>query len=195
VLHFLLRPFSYLSIGHKSKWKIDWLIPILLALMSIFIVFFLRRYGSISVYSDNGIISRILSFVQSLPGFYIAALAAIATFNKTDIDNRMPEPAPTIDIIVQGKSIEIALTRRRFLCSMFAFLTAESILLIVVAIFSLSIAPVIKAVIAPQLTEVLSGVFFLFYSILFWQMIVASFWGLYYLGEKLHQPDPKLNGN
>lgn len=194
MLQYLLRPFSYLSIGHKSKWKIDWLIPVLLAIVSISTVYFLRRYGSIPVYSDTGIISKILSFVQSLPGFYIAALAAIATFNKTDIDKRMPEPAPTIDIIVQGKSIEITLTRRRFLCSMFAFLTAESMLLIVIAIFSLSIAPVIKGMIEPQLKEVLSGIFFLFYSILFWQMIVASFWGLYYLGEKLHQPDPQHSG-
>ncbi|MEQ1544054.1 hypothetical protein [Methyloglobulus sp.] len=65
-------------------------------------------------------------------------LAAIATFNKPDIDKTMPVPAPKIDILVQGKRAVIELTRRRFLCSMFAFLTAESLILIVLAIFAQS---------------------------------------------------------
>jgi hypothetical protein len=48
---------------------------------------------------------HILGFVQVLPGFYIAALAAIATFNKTDIDKIMAAPAPKIDIFIHGKSV------------------------------------------------------------------------------------------
>jgi hypothetical protein len=53
-----------------------------------------------------------------LPGFYIAALAAIATFN-----------APTMDVPLDGQNTELCsqeeniqtrkLTRRRFLCLLF----------------------------------------------------------------------------
>ncbi len=82
----LLRPLSYLCIEHKLKWKVDWLYPLLLAAISTAVVFSLKQFGSVSLYADSGIISKVLSFVQGLTGFYIAALAAIATFNKTDID-------------------------------------------------------------------------------------------------------------
>lgn len=86
------------------------------------------------------VIAKILGFVQNLPGFYIAALSAIATFNKTDIDKTMPAPAPKLDIVVQGHNIAIELTRQRFLCSMFAFLTAESMILVVFSIFGQAIS-------------------------------------------------------
>jgi hypothetical protein len=185
----LLRPLSYLSIEHRLKWKVDWLYPFLLAILSTALVFCLKQFGPVSLYADGGIIAKILGFVQALPGFYIAALAAIATFNKTDIDKTMPAPAPKIDIMVQGRSVAIELTRRRFLCSMFAFLTAESLLLIVLAIFASSTYIPLKAIIRESWQIWVSGLFTLTYFLLFWQMIVASFWGLYYLGDRLHQPD------
>lgn len=186
----LLRPLSYLFIEHRLKWKVDWLYPLLLAAISTVVVFSLKQFGPVSLYADGGIISKVLSFVQGLPGFYIAALAAIATFNKTDIDKTMPAPAPKIDILVQGQSVAIELTRRRFLCSMFAFLTAESLILIVLAIFAQTAYLPIRAIISQSWQIWVSGLFSWFFFLLFWQMIVATFWGLFYLGDKLHQPDP-----
>ncbi|ASF48086.1 hypothetical protein [Methylovulum psychrotolerans] len=189
MLRHLLRPISYLSIDHKLKWEVDWLYPLILAIFSTILLFGLKQFGQVSLYADNGIIAKILGFVQVLPGFYIAALAAIATFNKTDIDKIMPTPAPRIDIIVHGQSVAIELTRRRFLCSMFAFLTAESLMLIVLAIFAQSAYMPLKAIIQESWQVWVSGFFIMIFFLLFWQMIVASFWGLYYLGERLHQPD------
>ena len=189
MIRHLLRPLSYLSIEHKLKWRVDWLYPLILALISTTLIVILKQFGSVAIYSENGLIARILGFVQGLPGFYIAALAAIATFNKLDIDKTMPAPAPKIDIVVQGQSIAIELTRRRFLCSMFAFLTAESLIIIVLAIFSQSFYLPIKAIICNQAQIWASGLFMLIFFLLFWQMILASFWGLYYLGDRLHQPD------
>lgn len=189
MIRHLLRPLSYLTIEHKLKWKVDWLYPFLLATLSTALVFVLKQFGQVSLYADGGIIMKILNFVQVLPGFYIAALAAIATFNKTDIDKTMPAPAPKIDIMIQGENVAIELTRRRFLCSMFAFLTAESIILIVLAIFSSSAYIPFKAVIRESWQIWLSGLFTMMFFLLIWQMIVASFWGLYYLGDRLHRPD------
>lgn len=190
MIRHLLRPLSYLSIEHKLKWKVDWLYPFLLAVISTSLLFGLKCFGPVSLYADGGVIAKILGFVQALPGFYIAALAAIATFNKIDIDKTMPAPAPKIDILVQGQTVVIELTRRRFLCSMFAFLTAESLIIIVLAIFSQSIYVPFKTIIHGSLQIWASGLFMLMFFLLFWQMIVTSFWGLFYLGDRLHQPDP-----
>lgn len=185
----LLRPMSYLAINHQMKWRVDWLYPLIAALLSTAVFLIGRRYGPVPVFGDGGIYGRILSFTQNLPGFYIAALAAIATFNRSDIDKIMPEPAPSIDIKRLGKSEIIKLTRRRFLSSMFAFLTAESILIIVLCIFAQELAPTLKAVLYVQAQEYVTGLALMLLLTLFWQMLFTSFWGLFYLGDKLHQPD------
>lgn len=189
MLRHLLRPFSYLFIEHDLKWKVDWLYPFILAMVSTALIFSLKIFGQVSLYADGGMVGKILNFVQGLPGFYIAALAAIATFNKVDIDKTMPAPAPKIDIVVQGRSVAIELTRRRFLCSMFAFLTAESLIIIVLAIFAQSIYIPVKAIVQETWQIWMSALFTMTFLLIFWQMIVASFWGLFYLGDRLHQPD------
>lgn len=185
----LLRPLSYLSIEHKQKWRVDWLYPLIFAAVSMGLLFGLKSYGNIALYADGAVISKILGFVQGLPGFYIAALAAIATFNKADIDKTMPSPAPKLDIVVQGHNVAIELTRRRFLCSMFAFLTAESLILIVLAIFGQAIYLPVKAILSEQYHVWTSAIYILLFMFIFWQMLITSFWGLFYLGDRLHQPD------
>jgi len=191
MIHHLLRSFAYLTINHPLKWRVDWLFPIVLAIVTTVVVYAMRSHGVVSIFSETGLVSKVLGFVQTLPGFYIAALAAIATFNKVDIDQSMPAPAPKMDVVIQGRSVEITLTRRRFLCSMFAFLTAESLMIIIIAIAAIAFSAAIFSIVPPALRVGVSFVFVLLFSLLFWQMIVASFLGLYYLGERLHQPDPQ----
>lgn len=189
MLRHLLRPFSYLTIEHRSKWVVDWVYPLILTVLSLTLIFGVQYFGTVSVYGEGGLVGKILGFVQGLPGFYIAALAAIATFNRIDIDKTMPSPAPKLDITVQGKTVAIELTRRRFLCSMFAFLTAENLILIVLAIFAQGLYGVVKAKLPFACQVWVSGGFMFVFLLLFWQMMITSFWGLFYLGDKLHQPD------
>lgn len=185
----LLRPFSYLTIKHDKKWRVDWLLPISLALVTVIPIFILKLYGTIPLYSSDGLIQKILNFIQILPGFYIAALAAIATFNKSNIDEIMPAPAPKTNIILEGKKTSIDLTRRRFLCLMFAFLTAECLILIIVGIIAQSFYIPLRLIVPDIYHPYLSIVFLSIFTLLFWQMIITSFWGLFYLGDRLHQPD------
>ncbi|GAW86486.1 hypothetical protein bplSymb_SCF02805P001 [Bathymodiolus platifrons methanotrophic gill symbiont] len=110
MIRHLLRPFSYLSIEHELKKKVDWNYPCSLSIISTGLAFWLQQFAHISLYADSGMISKILNFVQVLPGFYIAALAAIATFNRIDIDKIMPSPAPKIGMFIQGNNVVIELT-------------------------------------------------------------------------------------
>jgi hypothetical protein len=189
MLDFLLRPFSYLHIDHDVKKHVDWTLPIVLAFISSLALWGLAQWGDMVIYGGNGVIAKVLGFVQNLPGFYIAALAAIATFNRPDIDMHIPEPTPVMDIKIHGRNVAIKLTRRRFLCAMFAFLTAESILITGAAIMGLSIADPVKSRVSMSIWPLMKYTYFFVFMVLVWQMLVATFWGLYYLGEKLHQPD------
>lgn len=187
----LIKPLAYLSIKHKQKQFIDWKLPCASALIfTIFAHFMIASTGAEAKANlGETLVADVLTFTQSLPGFYIAALAAIATFNKPGMDQKMPEPAPTLDIKKNGKTITIEMTRRRFLCLMFAFLTAESILLCTILIIGkFSYIPV-KSILPENLHTTTIIAYMALTSFVFFQMIITTLWGLFYLGYKLHQPE------
>jgi len=180
----LIRPFSYLAIKHDNKYLMDWVFPAMLVALTGGALFFLR--DGLNIFGESGILSRVLGFIQNLPGFYIAALAAIATFGRSDIDNIIPSPTPVIMEVREGEQNPIPLTRRRFLCMMFAFLTAECVVLILVSIAVLSMAGDYHG--NPFFGfKIFTGVGFLVYMLFFYQMLLATFWGLFYLGDRIHQ--------
>ena len=176
----LTNPISYLRIRHKQKSIVDWILPLGFSALSILTISMIGEHSSI----------KILAFTQSLPGFYIAALAAIATFNKKGIDAVMPTPAPKLDTLRQGRKVTIELTRRMFLCMMFAFLTAESIAITVFIIFGQSLhTPIINTDTTTHQKSILSVTYVSLILFMFWQMIITTMWGLYYLGDRIHRND------
>lgn len=181
----LLRPFGYLAIQHPYKWVVDWLYPAILAFALTTTLCLVDHKAT--YYEPGNLISLVLSFVQSLPGFYIAALAAIATFGRSDIDNIIPEPTPKVVVRFRGSTNIVDLTRRKFLAMLFAFLTAQSILVVIFSLGLLSFGKLIflTTIAGPDSGFVFSYVTLTIYFLLFFQMIIATFWGLYYLGYKL----------
>ncbi|MHC8293856.1 hypothetical protein [Pseudomonas sp. LB3P58] len=188
MLNQMLQPLSYLVIRHPQKWKVDWLFPIIIALVCT--ACSIGEDWVADIYRSSGPVSMLLGFFSSLPGFYIAALAAIATFGRNDIDNVLPEPTPTVKLTTRGENILVKLTRRRFLAMLFAFLTCESIALVLFSVLFLSYGPMFAGVglwggVAGKVLVL--GMTFIYYTLLM-QMLAATFWGLYYLGFKLHEP-------
>lgn len=183
----LLRPVAYLSIKHPTKPIFDWWIPGVFSVLIVAALYF--NWGELNIYGAEGLLSKLTSFVQTLPGFFIAALSVIATFNRLDIDKLLPEPTPKVDVIVRGQVSEIELTRRRFLCMLFAYLTLESFFLAISPIFVGLYVPILSKALLPMAKEALSFIFILLYIFAFIQMLVITMLGLYYLGDRLHQPD------
>lgn len=184
---FIFRVFAYLAIKDSRKNSIDWHLPIGLSILSTVFVLLLMEYAEM-----HDLFIMLINFIQILPGFFIAALAAIATFDKKDLDELMASPSPRIKISRNGGVEEIRLSRRRYLTLMFSFLTSESILIIVITAFSLKAIPSIcKILISKNLYFPVIGNVFLFFLffLFFWQLIIVSFYGLYYLGERIHQPN------
>ncbi|WP_143281105.1 hypothetical protein [Burkholderia pseudomallei] len=165
------------------------MIPLILSAISTAMFAALALIRPLSVIGDGGLVAKVVMVIQTLPGFYIAALAAIATFNRIDIDRLMPAPSPRLNVLVRGQKVPMDLTRRRFLCVLLAFLTAESLILLIGAVFGQTIGPAIRALINEKyhFAALYFGLFF--YLLLFWQMMVVTFVGLFYLGDRIHQPD------
>lgn len=183
----VLRPFLFLSIKHSQKQFFDWVFP---SVFSVLCVLFLLCFrDGLNLVGASGLIERILSFVQILPGFYIAALAAIATFNREEMDDYMPEPTPKIKLVLGGEENEIRLTRRRFLSMLFAYLTAVSIVFCLVSICSLEFSHLFLEAFSSALEDYVYAFLLFFYFFLFWQLIFETMLGIYYLGERIHQAD------
>ena len=189
----LTRHFAFLGIQHPSAllhW-VRWWWPLILAVLftgSVMIAEGLDMYGT------SGLLSKLLSFIQSLPGFYLAALAAISTFSSDAMDKLMPGTPPKGWILYNGRLQEVELTRRRMLCMLFAYLTALSFIITLVMIFATSFAAPLSAVLngAARFGVRAAGVFIVFF--LTAQLLIITLWGLFYLGERVHTPDSSTNG-
>lgn len=185
----LLRPFSYLSIKHPDSkvLMVNWVIPIVLTIACVGALGYWKV--EIDTYSSSGLLTKLLGFVQSLPGFYLAALAAVATFNNPAMDKLMPGTPPTGWVLHNGKLTEVQLTRRRMLCTMFAYLTAVSFALTIAAITATTLAAPIKAALPDALLTPARLTFLTAYLTFLFQMLSITLWSLFYLGERIHTPD------
>jgi len=184
----LLRPFSFLIVNHPSRlplW-VNWVLPILLTALAVLGLWLLGT--PVNIYGGQGLLDRVLSFVQTLAGFYIAALAAVSSFNSPHLDRPMPSPAPTMYIKYNGVLQSVAATRRRFLTSMFAYLTALSIVLSLTAMTILVLAPALKLS-RPDAVPMLHWLGLFGFLFALFQMSCVTFWGLFYLGERMLTPD------
>jgi len=183
-----MRPLEYLRI-HPGKNVADWYLPSAVSLILTGTCLYFK--AQVNLFGPGGTIAMILAFVQNLPGFYIAALAAIATFGRTDIDRIMPgNPPPSIETrTVTGKRNRIPVTRRRFLCLLFAYLTFECIVLTLASILGLSFVNAVRGVVSTEIGLLLFSVSVFVFFFLLSQMVVVTFWGLYYLGDRIHQPE------
>lgn len=186
----LIRPAAYLRIKHPSNspFVINWVFPGLLS--GILVLTCALLIPTAQLFGDTGAVARTLGFIQSLPGFYIAALAAVATFNSPDMLKLMPGVTPTISVLYNGAPTQVPLTRRRFLSSMFAYLTALSVVLTLVAIGALCVSSQVGSALPPASHGALKAAFaFMFFGFVF-QLTTVTLWGIFYLGERIHTPDP-----
>lgn len=181
------RPLFYIFIKDPSgdkKW-IDWILPICTTFL-LFILLYLSDANPVII-GENGVLQNLKGFLQIMPGFYLTALAAVATFSNKNLDLLLPKPAPTINIMYNGNKINgLELTRRRFLNYLFSYLTTISLFLY----FSIIIAEIYVG------AKITSYTFFqmwikplllFIYATFIWQMLFITIFGLYQLCERIHQ--------
>lgn len=194
ILYDLLRGFAYLRIKHKCMPIYRFYVPAVLTFFIVVIYFLLPIKPSLI--GSKSISEAMLSFISLLPGFYFVGLTAVATFGRTTMDQRMPEPAPLIQLLVNGEKEFFPLTRRLFLSYMFSYLVVLSFILYTLLTAFNILQPSIY-VLRDALThtslgnwswislEFLTGVFVTF---LFSSMLIITLHGIFFLTEKIHQP-------
>lgn len=182
----ILQPFTYLRIKDGRKCYADWIYPGFCTLVLVFLVW--CASPNIDLYGTYGLFAGLTSFVQTLPGFFVAALAVVVALDKPGLDDLLPEPCPTIKEKLNGIPNNIKLTRRRFLCMLFAFLAVESAVLVLLGIFGSSLSHAAKQLLPASIKYWASYTFITIYLFMLFQMLIGLMWGLHYLGSKLLRP-------
>jgi len=152
----------------------------------------------LSITDDNGFIDKINNIVLILPAFFLAALAAIATFNRSELDI-LPEDYDHLEMEmrVKGKMMVLPLTSRMFLTSLFSYLTGISFIILlfssIVSLFWPGVHKIIALLVpgTPTLIakEIADGIVVFFITLLFSRVIFCGAYGLYFLSEKILRPN------
>lgn len=177
----LFKPMGYIGIKHSEKRWYDIFIPAILAVLTAIIIFTLPK--PIALIGKDSLISLVNGILQILSGFYIASMAAVATFQKDGMDKPMDGIPPTLN----GK----ALTRRNFLTYLFGYLAFMSILMYFVGGFIQLSASNISF----WMVDVHFSVKFFLVTIYLFavsNILTTTALGMHFLIDKIHRTEPKF---
>ena len=172
-----------------------WTLPFALTIFG-FVLFYLLPIQP-DLLGEKGALDKASLAFTLLPGFFISALAAVSTFNRAEMDETMPAPAPTVRIHHRGNMVEIELTRRMFLSYLFSYLSVLSLLLFVVSSALPSAIDNIHYVVRRTFSYGSSeDILFYIYNIISFifvyfcfSLIVSMLHGIYFLCERIHMPN------
>lgn len=181
----LLKPLDYLRIKVVEKPRYDFIYPLIIGTSITAFLFFYPL--PINIFGPNGLLSLIVNILQILTGFYIASLAAVATFNKGDMDEHMKGETATLTVIKRGVKLPEKLTRRRFLCLMFGYLAFISILLYFTGGLANLFSGSIVQLIPPLLKQAAKWSFTWTYLVVTSNLIVTTLLGLFYMCDRIHR--------
>ncbi len=194
----LFSPWRFWCIRDESKllYVLNWVFPLLLSLIITIVIEVLCLYsGNLSMFQLWKDLLKLVENSNFLPGFFIAALAAIAVFDKNSMDEILPG-AKLFYIDIVGHRVE--LTRRRLLCMLFSFLSAQSFCLIALTQITDSLFGFycnhkcdntvfsymsFEEALLSDWPFVISYFIILF---LYIQIFLVMLYGMYYLGERIH---------
>ncbi|EIO5098534.1 hypothetical protein RGL60_003318 [Vibrio parahaemolyticus] len=189
VLDKLFKPLDYIRIEHQEKRWFDFGLPVILAAMCAVCLYFLPK--PVAYIGKDGVISLVNGILQILSGFYIASMAAVATFQKDGMDDQMEGEPPTLKVIKRGEKVSKNLTRREFLTYLFGYLAFMSILMYFVGGFIQLASGNISMFITNMSSEfkhVLVGL----YMLIVFNILSTTVLGMHFMIDKIHRPKPKV---
>lgn len=177
----VFTPIDYIRIKHPEKRFFDWVLPVLTAFVITAIISSLPK--SISIVGKDSLISLVNGILQILSGFYIASMAAVATFSKEGMDDVMQGEPPTLK--------KEKLTRRKFLTYLFGYLAFMSI-----AMYFLGGALQLTSTSIKELhlssIPLLKYVLLFFYLTAVCNIIYTTALGMFFMIDKMHDEKTKL---
>lgn len=193
IIHQLRRPFAFNKIRSAELNVVRFYTPA--AITIVLVVLYIILPKKPEILGDKKYLDYMLQIVGILPGFYIAALAAGATFDNPALDETMPgKKPPELDIVRMGQSFTQKLTTRLFICHLFSYLSAASLMLAFAILLGIEINPSLD-----DISQSFKNISIVNYAIMSaqWAYVIAltfyaaklttiTLHGLYFLAERMH---------
>lgn len=177
----IITPIDYLMISHNEKKWFDFLLPVIASFIIVLIINLLPK--NISLIGKDSLVSLVNGILQILSGFYIASMAAVATFQKKGMDSIMDGVPPRL----RGKK----LTRRRFLTYLFGYLAFISIMLYFVGGAVQLTSTSIKEFHLSQFGW-LKNICLFIYLTFVCNILSTTALGMFFMIDKMHEEKPEL---
>jgi len=194
-LNQLLSPLAYLRIRlgpgaiYRSKRFFDYLLPMVMGGLTTAGYFSLHNQPQLL--GEHGLLNSVSGLLQLLVAFFIAALAAVATFPRDSMELPLRGSPALLSRWSNERQayVDISLTRRQFVCHLFGYLSFVSLFLFLGIIFAGAVWKDASAALSPATiywTKIaLSAIFW----IALWNVIIQTILGLYFLGDRLQHDD------
>lgn len=192
----LTVPVNYLRIRHgrgifRSKLTYDFVLPTILAALTLAAFAWLGI--SFALYDHPDLVKRISDLLSLMIVFYMAALAAVATFDRPGIDNYLPDNDAILSIRNPdgGKWEDVPLSYRKFISYLFGYLSFLSLcLFIFLALLDVGWKKVEEhfssnVLIHQALTMFADPIIFFATFFAIWQLFITSLLGIYFLTERI----------
>lgn len=176
---------NYLRIEREGKLTDEVFLPLLLATAT-FAFFYLLDWN-VQIFGSSGLISAIVGLLQMVAGFYIASLAAVATFKKASMDDPMPGAPTVLHVRRRNRIKEEQLSRRRFLCFLFGYLSFLSFFLYLLGTIMNLAAPEIELSLSSEYHGAVKWVGTFVFLFIFYNLIITTLLGLYYMTDRIHR--------
>ncbi|MCG8053862.1 MAG: hypothetical protein JAZ15_21960 [Candidatus Thiodiazotropha endolucinida] len=181
----LFTPISYLRIKHPVKKQFDVKYPFI---ASSLITFFLAVSPfKIQIFMNDGLIDAISGLIQILTGFFIASLAAVATFQKDSMDDPISGDKAILETTIKGVNQPLELTRRRFLCYLFGYLALLAIVMYFVSVLANLTADNIKQIVPFVYHNYIKWPFIFIYLFAISNLMTTTLLGLHYMTDRIHR--------
>ncbi|WP_156389220.1 hypothetical protein [Brevundimonas sp. Root1423] len=194
----LCAPCNYLRIRHgsgilASKAVYDFVLPALLTGLTVVVTLALDM--RLSVFHNDKFFSSLSGLLSILIGFYMAALAAVATFDRAGIDNRLAGTDAKLRVRDPngGEVKDKLLSYRQFISYLFGYASFLSFVIYACLLLLGSAWKRLEAVLASKpavgwlMPDVLDPVSFVVIFFFLWQLFVTSLLGIYFLAERIQE--------
>lgn len=181
----LLTPIAYLRIRHPAKPWFDWYIPAAITAIVFAAVFFAPK--PVKVFGEHGLIFFVTDLIKMLIGFYIAALAAVATFAREGMDECVQGEPATLRVKRKGVAKESILTRRRFLSYLFGYLAFTGLVLYFAGAATTLFGSNLSLLQAALWGVVIKWCFVFAYIFFTANLITTTLLGLHFLADRIHR--------
>ena len=199
----LCVPCNYLRIKHgdrllESKVVYDFVLPGVLTAVTVGFAVLLDM--KVTVFGNRAVFDALSGLLSILIGFYMAALAAVATFDRKGIDDPLKggDAILVVRARLGGEPKPKKLSYRQFISYLFGYASFLAFIIYAVLLLAGSAWPKLVMIAAkfqwwPEIMEqVIDPLTFVLVFFALWQLFVTSLLGIYFLAERiqsLYDPD------